>query len=149
VWADLEAYRRLWPGRLVVKGLLHPDDAVRAADLGCDGLIVSNHGGKSLDRAPASLEQPPLIRAAVRQRMSLMLDSGVRRGSDIVIALCLGADFVFAGRPTLYGVAAGGQAGAARALQILAQETDLVLASVGCRTVRELEPSMLQRSPLS
>lgn len=142
-WRDLDDYRRLWKGRLVVKGFLHPDDAVRAADAGCDGLIVSNHGGKALDRAPASLEALPAIRQAVGDRMALMLDSGVRRGSDVVIALCLGADFVFAGRPTLYGVAADGKAGAKKVLRILAQEIDIVMAMTGCASVDRLDESFL------
>lgn len=145
-WRDLETYRRLWKGKLVVKGFLHPDDAVRAADMGCDGLIVSNHGGKALDRAPASLDALPAIRQAVGNHMTLMLDSGVRRGSDVVIALCLGADFVFAGRPTLYGVAADGQAGAKKVLRIIAEEIDLVMAMIGCNTVAELNAACLAGS---
>ncbi|MGI6852272.1 alpha-hydroxy acid oxidase [Mesorhizobium sp. 1B3] len=142
-WRDLETYRNLWKGTLVVKGFLHPDDAVRAADIGCDGLIVSNHGGKALDRAPASLDALPAIKKAVGGRMTLMLDSGVRRGSDVVIALCLGADFVFAGRPTLYGVAIGGQAGAKKVLDIIAHEIDLIMATIGCDSTDRLDEHFL------
>jgi L-lactate dehydrogenase (cytochrome)/(S)-mandelate dehydrogenase len=145
-WRDLEAYRRLWRGKLVVKGFLHPDDAIRAADLGCDGVIVSNHGGKALDRAPASLDALPAVRAAVGERMAVMLDSGIRRGSDVVIALCLGADFVFAGRPTLYGVAAGGEEGARKVLDIIATEIDLVMATIGCTSTRDLDETFLTRA---
>ena len=145
-WRDLETYRRLWPGKLVVKGFLHPDDVVRAADLACDGVIVSNHGGKALDRAPASLDALPAIKAAVGDRMAVMLDSGVRRGSDIVIALCLGADYVFAGRPTLYGVAAAGEEGARKVLDIVATEIDLVMAMVGCTATRDLNETFLTRN---
>ena len=144
-WQDLETYRRLWKGKLVVKGFLHPDDVVRAADLGCDGAIISNHGGKALDRAPASLDALPAVKAAVGDRMTIMLDSGVRRGSDIVVALCLGADFVFAGRPTLYGVAADGEEGARKVLDIIANELDLVMAMLGCTATRDLNESYLTR----
>lgn len=143
IWNDLEDYRRLWPGKLVVKGLLHPDDAMKAAALGADGVIVSNHGGKVLDRAPASLHALPSIAEAVGSRMTVMLDSGVRRGSDIVIARCLGAEFVFVGRATLYGVAAAGLNGARRAIDILRSETDLVLATIGCRSAGALGPHFL------
>src|SRR5215207_9687221 len=106
-WKDLEKYRRLFPRNLVVKGIMDPRDAVRAAEIGCDGVIVSNHGARQLDQAPASLEVLPAIKAAVGDRMTVMLDSGVRRGADILIAMCLGAEFCFFGRPTLYGAAAG------------------------------------------
>jgi (S)-mandelate dehydrogenase len=90
---------------------MDPADALRAAEVGCDGVIVSNHGGRQLDQAPASLDVLPAIKAAVGDKMTVMLDSGVRRGADILIALCLGAQFCFMGRPTLYGAAAGGLAG--------------------------------------
>src|SRR3984893_204422 len=101
-WRDLERYRKLFPRALVVKGILSPADAVRAAEIGVDGIIVSNHGGRQLDQAPASIEALPAIKAAVGDKVTVMLDSGVRRGADILIALCLGAQFVFFGRPTLY-----------------------------------------------
>ncbi|WP_449044671.1 alpha-hydroxy acid oxidase [Paracoccus versutus] len=137
-WRDLETCRALWPGPLVVKGILHPEDARRAASLGADAILVSNHGGKALDAAPAALDMLPAIRRAVGPDYPLFLDSGVRRGSDVIIALCLGADFVFAGRPTLYGTAAGAEAGARKALAILQQETDLVMAGIGCVSPAEL-----------
>jgi (S)-mandelate dehydrogenase len=142
-WRDLETYRRLWPRSLVVKGILHPDDARRAADLGVDGVIVSNHGGRQLDRAPAPLEMLQTIKQAVGQKLTVMFDSGVRRGSDIVIARCLGAEFVFVGRATLYGAAAGGTAGAARAIAILREEIELVLTQLGCPNFAELGPNWL------
>ena len=100
-WADIERYRELWPRNLVLKGIMRVDDALRAADLGVDGLMVSNHGARQLDRAPSPLKMLPLIDAAVGDRVTLMLDSGIRRGSDALIALCLGARFVFLGRGTL------------------------------------------------
>ena len=110
---------------------MRPADALRCAELGVDGIIVSNHGGKALDPAPASIEALPPIKAAVGDRLPVMLDSGVRRGSDIIVARCLGADFVFLGRATLYGVAAAGLAGAARALDILREEIDITLGLIG------------------
>ena len=131
-WHDLERIRRQWPRRLVLKGILAPNDAVQAQRLGVDKLIVSNHGGRQLDAAPAALEMLPAIRAVLGQQMTLMLDGGIRRGSDILKAWALGADFVFVGRPALYGVAADGLAGARRALAILREEIDLTLAQLGC-----------------
>ena len=144
-WRDLEGFRRIWPGKLVVKGIMRPSDAMRCADHGVDGVVISNHGGKALDRAPASIEILPLIRAAVGDRLAVMLDSGVRRGSDIIVARCLGADFVFVGRATLYGVAAAGLAGAARALDILREEIDINLGLIGCPRFDELGPDFLLR----
>jgi len=148
-WRDLERLRVGWPGRFVLKGIQHPDDARRAADLGVDAVIVSNHGGKSFDALPSPVDTLPAVKAALGGRMPVMLDSGIRRGADIVIALCLGADFVFVGRSTLYGVAAAGEAGAARAIAILRDEIDLTLAMIGCSTVDALGPSFLFRPPQS
>jgi L-lactate dehydrogenase (cytochrome)/(S)-mandelate dehydrogenase len=144
-WRDLENYRRLFPRKLVVKGIMHPADAVRAAELGVDGIIVSNHGARQLDQAPASLDVLPAIHAAVGDRLSVMLDGGVRRGADILIALCLGARFVFMGRPTLYGAAAGGVAGVKKAIAIFRNEVDLVMAQIGCPSLAELGPDFLWR----
>lgn len=146
-WRDLDRFRRLWPGNLVVKGLARAEDAVRAANAGVDGVIVSNHGGKTLDRAPATVDALVGIVEAVGDRMVVMLDSGVRRGSDIIVGLCLGAKFVFVGKATLYGVAAGGQAGARRALDILREEIDMTLALIGCPNVAELGHDFLFNDP--
>jgi L-lactate dehydrogenase (cytochrome)/(S)-mandelate dehydrogenase len=142
-WRDFETYRRLWPRTLVIKGIMHRDDAVRAAELGADGIMISNHGGRQLDRAPSPLEVLPAIKAAVGDKLTLMLDSGVRRGADVVIARCLGARFIFVGRATLYGTAAAGFAGARRAIDILRGEIDLVLAQMGCPVFDELGPAWL------
>jgi isopentenyl diphosphate isomerase/L-lactate dehydrogenase-like FMN-dependent dehydrogenase len=142
-WRDLDGFRRAWPGKLVVKGIMRPSDAMRCADLGIDGIVISNHGGKALDRAPASIEVLPAIKTAVGDRLTVMLDSGVRRGSDIVVARCLGADFVFVGRATLYGVAAAGLVGATRALDILREEIDLTLGLIGCASFDALGPDFL------
>jgi L-lactate dehydrogenase (cytochrome)/(S)-mandelate dehydrogenase len=136
-WNDVERYRRLWPGKFVVKGLLHPDDAQRAAALGVDGVIVSNHGGRQLDRAPAAIDMLPAIRVAVGPSFPLIVDGGIRRGSDIVTALCLGADFVLLGRATLYGLAAGGLAGVRKALAILRHEAETTGRQMGCGAVRD------------
>jgi L-lactate dehydrogenase (cytochrome)/(S)-mandelate dehydrogenase len=142
-WEDLEKFRKLWPRHLVVKGIMHRDDAVRAADLGVDGIIISNHGGRQLDRAPASLEVLPSIREAVGDRVTLMLDSGIRRGADILTALALGARFVFVGRATLYGAAAGGIAGVRKAVSILRREVDLTMAQIGCPSLDQLDASFV------
>jgi L-lactate dehydrogenase (cytochrome)/(S)-mandelate dehydrogenase len=143
VWADLERYRRLWKGKLVVKGILHPEDAARAVELGADGIIVSNHGGRQLDRGPSSLAMFPAINAAVGDRTTLMLDSGIRRGSDIIIAHCLGARFVFTGRATLYGLAAGGLSGVHKAIAILRQEIATVGRQIGCARVADFNGQRL------
>jgi (S)-mandelate dehydrogenase len=142
-WRDLERYRRLFPRSLVVKGIMDPRDAVRAADIGCDGVIVSNHGARQLDQAPASLDVLPAIKRAVGDRMTVMLDSGVRRGADIVIAMCLGAQFCFFGRPTLYGAVAGGLPGVKKAVDIFRGEIDLVMGQIGCPSLGELGPDFL------
>jgi isopentenyl diphosphate isomerase/L-lactate dehydrogenase-like FMN-dependent dehydrogenase len=142
-WKDLEKYRRLFPRNLVVKGIMDPRDALRAAELGCDGVIVSNHGGRQLDQAPASLDVLPAVKAAVGDKMAVMLDSGVRRGADILIALCLGADFVFMGRPTLYGAVAGGLPGVKKAIDIFRGEIDLVMGQIGCPSLDQLGPDFL------
>jgi (S)-mandelate dehydrogenase len=142
-WRDLETIRRLWPRHLVVKGIMHPNDAIRAAEAGVDGLIISNHGGRQLDQAPAPLEVLPAIHAAVGDRMVLMLDSGVRRGADILVAWALGARFVFVGRATLYGAAAAGPRGVQKAIKILRGEIDLVMGQIGCPSLAELDSSFL------
>jgi (S)-mandelate dehydrogenase len=142
-WADLETTRKLWPHTLVVKGVMHPDDAVRAVEIGADGVIVSNHGGRVLDRAPSTFAVFPFVRDAVAGRAAVMLDSGITRGSDILTAYCLGADFVFVGRATLYGAVVGGDAGVQRAIEILRQEVNILLGQIGCATPKELGPQFL------
>jgi L-lactate dehydrogenase (cytochrome)/(S)-mandelate dehydrogenase len=143
LWKDVETFRRLWPRNLVLKGVMHPEDASRAAALGVDGIMVSNHGGRQLDRAPGPIEVLPAIRAAVGDKMTVMYDSGIRRGADVIVALCLGAEFVFMGRSTLYGVAAGGAAGATRALQIIKHEIDTTMAQMGAADIASLGPQFL------
>lgn len=142
-WRDIENFRKLWSGPLVLKGVLRADDALRAADIGVDGLVVSNHGARQLDRAPSALDVLPHLNAAVGERMVLMIDGGFRRGSDIVIAKALGAKFVWLGRPTLYGVIAGGDAGAAKAVQIVQNEIKLIMTQIGCPALDDLGPDYL------
>lgn len=130
-WRDLARLRAIWPGHLIVKGILHPADAQRAIEAGADGIWVSNHGGRVLDCAPSALTMLPLIRQAVGPDVAVMVDGGVRRGSDVIKALALGADFVFAGRPMMYGVAAAGQRGVEKALSILQREMQLTVSQLG------------------
>ena len=144
-WRDLERHRQLFPGALVVKGILNPADALRAAEIGVDGIIVSNHGGRQLDQAPASLDVLPAIKAAVGDLVTVMLDSGVRRGADILIAFCLGAEFVFFGRPTLYGAIVGGVPGVSKVIDIFRSEIDLVMGQIGCPSLDQLGPDFLWR----
>ena len=139
-WDDLKALRDIWPGKLLVKGLLHPDDACRSLEYGADGIIVSNHGGRNCDAAPAPIEVLPEIVKAVGDRTTVILDSGVRRGSDVVKALALGAKMVLIGRSTLYGIAAAGEAGATRALDIYRGEISRGMAQISCNRVSEIGP---------
>lgn len=142
-WRELERIRSLWHGPLVVKGLMHPDDAVEAVRIGVQGLIISNHGGRQLDVAPSPLEMLPCVASAVDGRATLLLDSGVRRGSDAVIARCLGASAVFFGRPALFGVAAAGRSGAEHALRLMGTEIGKVLAQIGCSEWSQLDNAWL------
>ncbi|MDP2707327.1 MAG: alpha-hydroxy acid oxidase, partial [Burkholderiales bacterium] len=142
-WDDLRVLRGMWPRTLIVKGILHPQDARLAADCGADGIVVSNHGGRNLDSSMAPIEVLPEIVDAVGKRITVIVDSGFRRGSDIVKALALGAEAVLIGRPTLYGTAAGGEAGAARAIAIFREEIDRVLALLGCPGIAALNREYL------
>ncbi len=148
-WATLDRIRRLWPGKLIVKGILHPGDALRCVEAGADGIVVSNHGGRQLDSAPSPVDMLLPIRAAVGPGVTLMLDSGVRRGADILVARCLGADFAFFARPTLYGSAAAGNAGIAKVISILRTEIDLTLAQIGCPDIKALDAGFLTETVLS
>jgi L-lactate dehydrogenase (cytochrome)/(S)-mandelate dehydrogenase len=142
-WRDLEAIRTAWPGKLLLKGVMHPEDARIATGMGVDGLIVSNHGGRQLDMMPSPLDMLPMIRSAVGPDVPLLLDSGVRRGSDIVAALCMGADFILTGRATLYGATAGGLQGVKKAVSILQREIDLVMGQIGALNLDALGPQFL------
>jgi isopentenyl diphosphate isomerase/L-lactate dehydrogenase-like FMN-dependent dehydrogenase len=142
-WADLRDLRRRWSGPLMIKGILHPDDAARAVDCGVDAVIVSNHGGRNLDAAAATLDALPSIVERVGARCDVILDSGVRRGSDVAKAVALGARAVMVGRAPLYGVAAAGETGAGQALHFLQDELLRVMGFLGCSTIGELGERIL------
>jgi len=144
-WDDLAWMIEQWQGPFAVKGIACADDAARAVEAGATGVIISNHGGRQLDQSPAPLEVLPEIAAAVDGRADVILDGGVRRGSDVVKALALGATSCMIGRGYLYGLGAGGQAGVERALEILSDELRRTLALVGCTSVRDLDATCLRR----
>jgi isopentenyl diphosphate isomerase/L-lactate dehydrogenase-like FMN-dependent dehydrogenase len=145
-WESLQWLRANWKGKLIVKGVLHPDDARQAIDCGADGLVVSNHGGRQLNNAVSPLNVLPTIRAAVPSEVPVFLDSGVRNGEDVLIALCLGASAVFVGRPTLWGLSAYGQKGAARVLELLRRDIAYSMALLGARSLSQLGPDLVERS---
>ena len=142
-WDDVARIRDLWPRRLLVKGLLRADDVERAAAVGADGVILSNHGGRQLDGAVSGMEVLPEARRLAGDRLTILADGGVRRGTDVLKGLALGADAVLVGRATLYGVAAAGREGAARALEILREETDRAMGQLGASSVADLGPHLL------
>ena len=144
-WDDLRWLRDQWDGPIVLKGVLHPDDAVTAADAGIDGLVVSNHGGRQIDGEIASLEALPAIVDAVGDRMTVLFDSGIRTGSDVMKAVALGASGVFLGRPYVYGLGVGGEDGVRHVLRSLLAELDLSMALAGLASIDELNPSVLRR----
>ena len=139
-WEDLKALRKLWPHALIVKGILRPQDAVLAADCGADGVLVSNHGGRAVDSTPAPIDVLPSVADAVGSRMTVLVDSGFRRGADVVKGLALGAKAVLIGRAPLFGTAIAGEAGAARAIEIYRDEIDRMLALIGCPDISALGP---------
>jgi L-lactate dehydrogenase (cytochrome) len=145
-WSDLEWMRDRWDGPIGLKGVLRPEDAVRAADLGADVVVVSNHGGRQLDHAPASIDALPAVVDAVGDRIEVLFDSGIRRGTDIVTALASGARAVLIGRPYLYGLAAAGEAGVRVALDLLTTELRRALALVGAPSLRALDESFVRRN---
>jgi L-lactate dehydrogenase (cytochrome) len=142
-WDDLKWIRELWKGPIVVKGILIGDDARRAVDEGAVAVVVSNHGGRQLDCVAATLDALPEVVAAVNGRAEVLMDGGVRRGSDIVKALCVGARAVLVGRAYAYGLAAAGQAGVARALEILYADVERTMRLLGCASVAQLDASYL------
>jgi L-lactate dehydrogenase (cytochrome)/(S)-mandelate dehydrogenase len=144
-WADIDAVRRVWRGPLVIKGVLHPEEAAEAVARGVDGVIVSNHGGRQLDGAVSSIEALPGVLNAVAGRIPVLLDGGVRRGADVVKALCLGAAACLIGRPQLWGVAVAGQAGVAHVLELFRREIDRTMGLCGATRIAELGPDLLFR----
>nr|WP_204516800.1 alpha-hydroxy-acid oxidizing protein [Brevibacillus fulvus] len=145
-WRELDKLRKMTNLPLLIKGITHPDDALIAIEHGVDGIVVSNHGGRQLDGAVATLDMLPAIAAAVNKRVPLLLDSGIRRGADIIKALCLGATAVLIGRPYIYGLAVAGQAGVEEVLRHFVAQTELQLAISGKAKVTELDESVLARS---
>jgi isopentenyl diphosphate isomerase/L-lactate dehydrogenase-like FMN-dependent dehydrogenase len=146
-WDDIKRIRDVWPGNMLVKGLQSLEDAVIAAEYGLDGVVLSNHGGRYLDSAPAPLQLVPEVRRAVGERLKIIIDSGARRGSDLVKAIAVGADMVMSGRPTLYGCAAAGEAGAYRALEIFHTEMDRIMAQLGLTSVDQISPHIFWNPP--
>jgi len=144
-WRDLAWLRKAWPRKLLVKGILTVADARRATELGCDGIVLSNHGGRQLDHCVSPMEVLPDIARAVGDRVAVIVDGGFRRGTDVIKALALGADAVMIGRPVLYGLAAGGEAGAGHALGVLTREIDRVLGQLGCESLADVGPQLLAR----
>jgi len=138
-WTQLSRIRARWKGKLLVKGILHPEDAIRCAEMGCDGIVVSNHGGRQVAFGPPTIQALPPISAAVEGRMAIVLDSGIRRGADILRAKALGADFTLTGRALAYGVGAGGEAGATRALEILKLELVRALGQLGAKAIDDVD----------
>jgi (S)-mandelate dehydrogenase len=142
-WEYIKRLREQWPGKLLLKGVVRPDDAERAAAVGCDGVVVSNHGGRQLDGATATLEALPEISKVVGSKITVLLDGGVRRGVDILKARALGAQAVLTGRATLFGAMAGGEPGARRALEILSTELQRAMQLCGVRSAAEIGPHLI------
>ena len=142
-WENLEWIREAWTGPIVIKGIHTAEDARRAVDEGADALVVSNHGGRQLDRVAPSLQMLPEVVAAVGDRIEVLFDGGIRRGSDIIKALCLGARAVLVGRAHAYGLGAAGEAGVARAIEILRADLVRTLKLLGCASVGELARSYI------
>jgi len=148
-WRDLEWLRSFVKVPLLLKGIMNPEDAMRAVEAGVDGIIVSNHGGRNLDMLPATIEALPRVVEAVRGQIPVLMDSGIRRGTDVLMALALGARAVLIGRPYAYGLAAGGAEGVERVIRIVREELERAMALTGRRSIAEIDSSVLwQRQPL-
>jgi len=143
-WKDMQWIRALWKGPIVIKGVLSAEEAKRSLDYGAAAVVVSNHGGRQLDCVPASLHVLPEVVAAVEGRTEVLIDSGIRRGSDIVKALCLGARAVLCGRAYAYGLAADGEAGVARAIDLIRSDLERCLKLLGCPSVSALSESYVR-----
>jgi L-lactate dehydrogenase (cytochrome) len=142
-WSDVEWIKRRWGGKLILKGIMDVEDAKLAAQCGADALIVSNHGGRQLDGAPSSISALPGIVDAVGKDLEIHMDGGIRSGQDVIKALALGARGVYIGRPFLYGLGAGGQAGVARCLEIIRKELDITMAFCGHRDIQDVSSNIL------
>ena len=148
-WDDIARLRDRWKGPIMIKGVHLPEDAERAVKEGLDGIIISNHGGRNLDGAVSPIEVLPEIVAAVGTRTDVLIDSGIRRGSDVLKAIALGAKAVLSGRCTLYGTSIAGQHGAVHALNLLRRELDTSMAYTGCRMISEIGPRAIWLGPES
>ena len=144
-WDDITWIRRFWQRKLLIKGVLNVADAERAASLGCDGIILTNHGGRQLDYCVSSMDVLPEVAAAVGKRLSVIVDGGFRRGTDVIKAIALGANAAMTGRATLYGLAAAGERGVDRALEILTTEMDRSLGQLGVNSIADLGPHLVRR----
>jgi (S)-mandelate dehydrogenase len=140
---EIKRLRDIFPGKLLVKGIMHPQDALDVVAAGADGVVVSNHGGRNLDAAVATFDALPGIAAAIGGKATIIVDSGIRRGLDILKAVALGADAVQTGRATLWGAAAGGEAGVTRVLDLLRHELSTAMANAGARTVQDINRGLL------
>jgi L-lactate dehydrogenase (cytochrome) len=137
-WKDVEWIRRIWPGKLIIKGILDVEDAKLAAKTGATALVVSNHGGRQLDGAPSSISMLAKVADAVGSEVEVMFDSGIRTGQDVLRALALGARSCLIGRAYIFGLAAGGEAGVARAIDIVRNELDVSMALTGVKSIKEI-----------
>src|SRR6201996_4386889 len=142
-WKDVEWIRSIWPGKLILKGILDVEDAEEAAKTGAQALVVSNHGGRQLDGAPSSIEVLPEIVDAVGSQMEIMFDGGIRSGQDVMRALALGAKSCMIGRAYAYGLGAGGQAGVAKAIEVIAKELETTMGLCGVNTIAEIDDHWL------
>lgn len=145
-WQDLRWIREAWSGPIVIKGIMTGEDARRAIDAGASAIVVSNHGGRQLDCVPATLQVLPEIVEAVNGQVEVLMDGGVRRGTDVVKAICLGARAVLVGRAYAYGLAAGGPAGVRKAIEILRSEMERTLKLLGCPSISALDRSYVNLS---
>ena len=146
-WKDIDAVRQVWRGPLIIKGIVHPEEAAAAIDHGVDGIVVSNHGGRQLDGGPATIDALPGVVEAVGGRIPVLLDGGVRRGADVVRALALGARACLIGRPQVYGLAVAGEAGVAHVLELFRSEIDRVMALCGVENLSAIGPDLLFHGP--
>ncbi len=144
-WDDVDRLRDIFPGKLLIKGIMRVDDAQKCIEHGVDGIVISNHGGRNMDSAPSTLDVLPEIVKAVGDKLTIIVDSGVRRGSDIAKCMALGADACLIGRATLYGTAAGGEAGAKKALDILKDELKRTMAYIGKQRIADIAPDDVWR----
>jgi L-lactate dehydrogenase (cytochrome) len=142
-WQDVEWIKNIWPGKLVLKGILDVEDAKTAVKLGADAIVVSNHGGRQLDGAASSISMLPDVAQAVGSDTEVLFDGGIRSGADMMRALALGARACLVGRPYIWGLGAGGQAGVAKAIEILTKELDVTMALTGVNAIKDIGPQVL------